>query len=239
MSVVVLCVAGCGTPRFDATNEETAKASIEAMTREMSDEQKKEFMVASMKLADVGLPSLLVSAMTGTSPSASKMFKPLHGLTVKEILSRAASAAKKQEEDSENELRKQRIEASYQLLDRYETKRAIKPVKDILGPPPFLAEIANKARYHMSERILDAGHWDDIFGVQIDPYDGHLIVRMSVTFSRLQRGIRSQVEGWMQETWQTTEYVQQHGFSGKSEFDLLVYDRDYPFLPEERSRYSE
>jgi hypothetical protein len=86
--VLLAMVAGCGgEPRFDATDEATAKASVDRMTAGMTAAQKDEF-TKSMTTVMVA-PALKGGVPKDQSPNSLR--KPLHGMTAAEITAKAES----------------------------------------------------------------------------------------------------------------------------------------------------
>ncbi len=90
---VALAVVGCGTARFDATSEDSAKASIERLSAGMTKEQKEELAKDVMAVVFVdGMKQVFKNGLTpGKKPEFSKteMFRSIHGLTAAEIHAKA------------------------------------------------------------------------------------------------------------------------------------------------------
>ena len=92
LALVAVLVAGCGEQRFDATSEETVKASIEQMGKNLSQEDKARFargvMGAMMK-------SAFRSATKKKVASPAEVARPLHGLTATQIMQLGDAAGAK------------------------------------------------------------------------------------------------------------------------------------------------
>jgi hypothetical protein len=98
-------VAGCGAPTFDATNEETIKASILRMDSGMTDQQKDQFG------KDIGEAALMENRRRtldgdsgknqATPKDMSEILKSLHGMTVAQIQAKAEAARQKASDRAE------------------------------------------------------------------------------------------------------------------------------------------
>jgi hypothetical protein len=93
-----LAVAGCGgPPRFDATNDDTAKASVDRMKAGLSEAQR---YALAKDMATVAMPALMKQAFSrmgadkGGKIGPAEAMKPLHGLTAAEIHERAEGVRK-------------------------------------------------------------------------------------------------------------------------------------------------
>ena len=90
MLALVVSLAGCnGPPRIDATNDETLKASMEAVTAGMSKAEKDVFAGdCSAVILSEGLPRAFRGAPAPSSTAETA--HPLHGLTAAEVHAKAA-----------------------------------------------------------------------------------------------------------------------------------------------------
>jgi hypothetical protein len=101
--IAALLLSGCGAPKFDATTEASAKASMEAMTAGLSSTEKEEFSrdVMSVVMMD-GLQAAFRSMAKGvqapneSSPKfgSAEMFRPIQGLTRAQIHAKAEEKRK-------------------------------------------------------------------------------------------------------------------------------------------------
>ncbi len=82
---IAVAFAGCGEQRFDATSEETVKASIEQMGKSLSQEDKVRFARGIMGSA---IGPAFQAAMTKDSAHSGDLTRSLHGLTAKQIMER-------------------------------------------------------------------------------------------------------------------------------------------------------
>jgi|GEM_PF-4538896 len=84
---ILLMAAGCSA-RVDATNEQTLKKSMEAVTADMTAAQKAEFgqAVAALTLSQLNPANVLQMA---ADQQPTQMMKPIDGLTAQEILDKA------------------------------------------------------------------------------------------------------------------------------------------------------
>ena len=99
LALVALLVAGCGEQRFDATSEETVKASIEQMGKNLSQEDKVRFARGIMGSA---IGPAFQAAMTKDSAHSGDLTKSLHGLTAKQIMERGDAMLKRFQKASES-----------------------------------------------------------------------------------------------------------------------------------------
>jgi hypothetical protein len=77
-------------PRFDATTDETAKASLEAMNARLSDREKQQLQSDMVLLCfDTALQAGFANPTGGTVPM-STVLKPCHGMTASEIRRKAS-----------------------------------------------------------------------------------------------------------------------------------------------------
>lgn len=97
--IAVACLlAGCGdsTPRIDATNKDTFKKSLEAMTAKMSKEEGEQFAKDVTGLVLAGSLKDAIAVGFGTDEQKAKakakmeddfpqVFKDLHGMSVEDI----------------------------------------------------------------------------------------------------------------------------------------------------------
>lgn len=99
---VALAVVGCGTARFDATSEESAKASIDRLSAGMTKEQKEELAKDVMAVVFVdGMQQVVKNAFTpGQKRELSKtdMFRSIHGMTAAEIHTKAEQVRREMSE---------------------------------------------------------------------------------------------------------------------------------------------
>jgi len=89
---IAVVFAGCGEQRFDATSEETVKASIEQMGKNLSQEDKVRFARGIMGSA---IGPAFQAAMTKDSAHSGDLTKSLHGLTAKQIMDRGDAMLKR------------------------------------------------------------------------------------------------------------------------------------------------
>ena len=96
---IAVAFAGCGEQRFDATSEETVKASIEQMGKNLSQEDKVRFARGIMGSA---IGPAFQAAMTKDSAHSGDLTKSLHGLTAKQIMERGDAMLKRFQKASES-----------------------------------------------------------------------------------------------------------------------------------------
>jgi hypothetical protein len=98
-----LLLAGCGGPRFDATSEATAKASMERMSSGMSTAEKEEFGKDVMTVVMGDAMQTALSSMANAvqlpkgeiaKPASTLMFTSINGLTRAEIHAKAEQVRK-------------------------------------------------------------------------------------------------------------------------------------------------
>ncbi len=93
MLTLCLTLAGCslGAPKFDASSEESVRTSMERMTKGMSDKERVKLAgaMASLMVAD---PVTLALNAKDSTVNEVAVFKPLHGMTAKEIIAKAEAA---------------------------------------------------------------------------------------------------------------------------------------------------
>jgi hypothetical protein len=103
LSSSLLFLAGCGSPRFDASSDAAVDASMERLSKGMTQEEKEKFGQAVTTLTMINGLSTAFDTLTGQGPATpatvkTELFKPLDGLTAAEIVARAESKTREFEE---------------------------------------------------------------------------------------------------------------------------------------------
>ncbi len=84
-------VVGCGgAPTLDTSSEASFKSSMEAMAKNMSEEEKQKFAAS---VAMHGMGNMFQSAMSGEKKELHDMLKDLHGLTAQQIIAKGQEKA--------------------------------------------------------------------------------------------------------------------------------------------------
>ena len=96
-----LATIGCdGSPRFDMSSEESAKASIEKLSAGMSPTERQSFAkdMATVVSRDGVKKAVQETDKNGTSAPADKtaIYKPLHGLSVADLHDKAEAIRREQ-----------------------------------------------------------------------------------------------------------------------------------------------
>ena len=94
----LLLACGCGTsqPTVDATNQQSLDDSLRRMTAGMSEQQKEEFMAATLAVAtyEQSRPArdkgIIEGYHAAASSSRTDAYKSMHGMTAAEVIARAA-----------------------------------------------------------------------------------------------------------------------------------------------------
>lgn len=82
VSVLALTLVACGAPTIDASNEKTMQESMEEVTKDMTAEEKAEFMVAFTAVTlKIGL-----SNMSAPEKADTALMDALDGKTAEEII---------------------------------------------------------------------------------------------------------------------------------------------------------
>ena len=90
----LMLVVGCGgAPTLDASSEESLKSSMEAMAKNLSEEEKQKFAAS---VAMHGMGNMFQAAMSGEEGEEKElhaMLKDLHGLTAQQIIAKGQEKA--------------------------------------------------------------------------------------------------------------------------------------------------
>ena len=87
----LMLVVGCGgAPTLDASSEESLKSSMEAMAKNLSEEEKQKFAAS---VAMHGMGNMFQAAMSGEEKELHAMLKDLHGLTAQQIIAKGQEKA--------------------------------------------------------------------------------------------------------------------------------------------------